>query len=91
MAALLDIAEAHPDEAVIVVAHGGLIRQVLNAVTPGVHRPPITNGSIHSFTHADGTLELIVFDDPIDLESEGPETDSIEVQNPIEGREAGGR
>jgi uncharacterized phosphatase len=90
MAALLDIAEAHPGESVIVVAHGGLIRQVLNAVEPGVQRPAITNGSIHSFSHEDGTLELIAFDDPIELESEGPVTDSIEVQNPIEGREAAG-
>ena len=91
LAALLDIAEAYPDQAVVVVAHGGLIRQVLNAVTPGVRRPAITNGSIHSFSHTDGTIELIVFDDPIDLESAGPETDSIEVQNPIEGREAANR
>lgn len=88
MAALVDIAEAHPDEAVVVVAHGGLIRQVLNAVEPGVQRPMITNCSIQSFSHTDGTLELIAFDDPIELESEGPVTDSIEVQNPIEGREA---
>lgn len=88
VAALLDIAERHPDQSVVVVAHGGLIRQVLNAVQPGVRRPAITNGSIHSFSHTDGTLKLIAFDDPIEAASEGPATDSIEVQNPIEGRES---
>jgi len=88
MAALVDIAEAHPEQAVIVVAHGGLIRQVLNTVEPEVQHPMITNCSIHSFSHIDGTLELIAFDDPIEVESEGPVTDSIEVQNPIEAREA---
>lgn len=89
IAALLDIAEQHHGESVVVVAHGGLIRQVLNSVEPGVHRPAITNGSIHSFRHEDGSLELIAFDDPIELESEGPATDSIVVQNPVEGREPG--
>lgn len=86
-AALLDIAEAHPGEAVIVVAHGGLIRQVLNAAEPGVKHPPIANGSIHSFSHEDGTLELIAFDDPIELESEEIPAEGLRAQNPIEGRE----
>jgi hypothetical protein len=33
-------------------------------------------------------VSLIRFDDPIEAEAEGPVTDSIEVQNRIEGREA---
>lgn len=92
MAALLDIERMHSGQDVVVVAHGGLIRQVLAAVEPHVRYPMITNGSIHSFVHREGALELIAFDDPIEVDSEGPITDSIQVQNPIEGREdAGGR
>lgn len=86
--ALIDIAESNPGKAVIVVSHGGLIRSVLNAVEPSTRHAAITNGSIHSFRHDNGTVSLIRFDDPIELESEGPITDSIEVQNRIEGREA---
>jgi broad specificity phosphatase PhoE len=86
--ALIEIAEAHPDQAVIVVTHGGLIRSVLHAVDPHTRHPAITNGSVHSFKHDNGTVSLIRFDDPVVRESQGPVTDSIEVQNRIEGREA---
>jgi broad specificity phosphatase PhoE len=86
--ALLEIGEAHPDQAVIVVSHGGLIRSVLGAVDPRTRHPAITNGSIHSFRHDNGTVSLIRFDDPVERESLGPATESIEVQNRIEGREA---
>lgn len=86
--ALMDIAEAHPDEDVIVVTHGGLIRAVLHAVDPRTRHPAITNGSVHSFRHDNGTVSLIRFDDPVELESVAPEADSIEEQNRIEGREA---
>lgn len=86
MAALVDIAEAHPGQSVIVVAHGGLIRQVLNTTAPGVHYPMIANGSIHSFRHDDGTIDLIAFDDPIEHESEVAEP--FDEQNPLERREA---
>jgi broad specificity phosphatase PhoE len=86
--ALIEIGEANPGKAVIVVSHGGLIRSVLHAVDPGTKHPAITNGSIHSFRHDNGTVSLIRFDDPVELESIGPESDSIEVQNRIEGREA---
>ena len=88
IAALVDIGEANHGKAVIVVSHGGLIRSVLNAVDPEHRHPAITNGSIHSFRHDNGTVSLIRFDDPMELESAGPATDSIEVQNRIEGREA---
>jgi uncharacterized phosphatase len=86
--ALLEIGEANPDRAVIVVSHGGLIRSVLGAVDPDTRHPAITNGSIHSFRHDDGAVTLIRFDDPLEQESAGPPTESIETQNRIEGREA---
>lgn len=86
--ALIEIAEAHPDKSVIVVTHGGLIRSVLHAVDPRTRHPAITNGSVHSFRHDNGTVSLIRFDDPVERESQGPDTDGIEEQNRIEGREA---
>lgn len=86
--ALMELAEAHPHEAIIVVSHGGVIRSVLNAVDPDNKHPAITNGSVHSFRHEDGTLTLIAFDDPIELESRDGAADDIEDQNPIERRDA---
>lgn len=85
--ALLAIAETHAGEAVIVVTHGGVIRALLNSVTgdPGIDS--IRNGSIHSFRHANGGLELIAFDDPIDVESLDYATEELEQQNAIEYRE----
>lgn len=88
--ALMELAEAHPDEAIVVVSHGGVIRSVLNAVDPESKHPAITNGSIHSFRHEDGTLSLIAFDDPIELESLECGTDDLDEQNPIERRDAAG-
>jgi len=87
VAALHDLAARHPGEAVIVVAHGGVIRSVLETVAPGRHREPITNGSVHSFRHADGSLELVAFDDPIDERSIFPYTDDYEQQNRLAERE----
>lgn len=84
--ALLEIARQHPDQAVIVVAHGGVIRSVLQAVDPEGSFGRISNGSIHSFRFEDGALSLIAFDDPIELESERGE--DLGTQNPVEGREA---
>ena len=87
VAALHDLAARHPGEAVIVVAHGGVIRSVLESVEPGRHRGMITNGSVHSFRHADGALELVAFDDPIDEQSIFPFADDFEEQNPLAARE----
>ncbi len=84
------LAEAHPGEAIIVVAHGGVIRSVLESVEPGLHREPITNGSIHSFQHADGGLELVLFDDPLDEQSIFPYADDYDEQNPLAHRESEG-
>ena len=91
VAALHDLAARHPGEAVIVVAHGGVIRSVLETVAPGRHREPITNGSVHSFRHADGALELVAFDDPIDEESIFPMAVDFEQQNRLAEREREGR
>jgi probable phosphoglycerate mutase len=85
--ALHGLAARHPGEAVIVVAHGGVIRSVLESVEPGRHRGMITNGSVHSFRHADGALELVAFDDPIDEQSIFPLADDFEQQNAIAARE----
>jgi uncharacterized phosphatase len=90
VAALHRIAAAHPGEGVIIVAHGGVIRSVLEAVAPGRHREPITNGSVHSFRHADGDLSLVLFDDPIDEQSIFPFAEDFEQQNPLARRERGG-
>jgi probable phosphoglycerate mutase len=86
--ALLALAVAHPGEAIIAVSHGGLIRAVLSAVDPDHDHGPIGNGSIHSFRVADGSLELIAFDDPIDELARDLGADDIADQNALEGRDA---
>ena len=88
--ALIRLAEQRPGSNLIITTHGGVIRSVLNAVAPSVaeHRGvPITNGSIHSFRHVDGGLELVAFDDPIDAESIADGFGDILDQNAIEERE----
>ena len=88
--ALISLAERRPGSNLIVTTHGGVIRAVLNAVAPGAdehHGVPITNGSVHSFRHVDGGLELIAFDDPIDAESIADGFGDILDQNAIEQRE----
>lgn len=87
VAALHRLAAAHPGESIIVVAHGGVIRSVLETVAPGRHREPITNGSVHSFQHADGGLELARFDDPLDEQSIFPFAEDFLDQNPLAHRE----
>ena len=87
IAGLHRLADAHPGEAIIVVAHGGVIRSVLETVAPGRHREPITNGSVHSFQHADGGLELVLFNDPLDEQSIFPYADDYDEQNPLAHRE----
>lgn len=89
--ALHALAAQHPGEHLVVVAHGGVIRTVLNAVDPHASVEAIRNGSIHSFRHGDDGLELVAFDDPIEVESLDAAADELEEQNAIEGREAQGR
>ena len=88
--ALHRLAAQHPGENLVVVAHGGVIRTVLNTVAPGGTVEAIRNGSIHSFRHGDDGLELVAFDDPIELESLDCAEDELEEQNAIEGRESAG-
>jgi len=85
--ALLEIANRHAGQAVLVVGHGGVIRSILGAVDPAGTHGMISNGSIHSFRHGDGTFELIAFDDPIERESLVSGSDDLDAQNALEGRE----
>ncbi len=84
--ALHDLAAKHPGGSVIVVSHGGVIRSVLDEFAVHISREPITNGSVHSFRHVDGGLELIEFDDPIEVESVLPGAGDISEQNVFETR-----
>lgn len=88
--ALMDLAERHPDEAILVISHGGVIRSILATVDPEGAHGPITNGSVHSLRHEDGTFSLISFNDPIDVESLECGTDPLDEQNPIERRDPAG-
>ncbi len=85
--ALLEIAERHHAQSVIVVSHGGVIRSILNAVDPTGQHGVISNGSIHSLRHEDGSFELVAFNDPIESESLECATDDLVVQNAVESRE----
>jgi len=86
--AIVALAERHPGENIVLVSHGGVIRTILNVVAPDEHPEPIRNGSVHSFRHTDGTLDLIAFDDPIEVESLACATDDIEDQNAVESRDS---
>lgn len=88
--AILDLAAQHPERNLVVVTHGGVIRSVLNTVAPLSDHGKIRNGSIHSFRHTDGLLDLVRFDDPIESESLKVATDDIETQNEIERRDRSG-
>lgn len=85
---LVRIAAEHPGESIVVVSHGGAIRAALLAAEPAGGFGAITNGSVHSFHVADGTLRLVAFDDPIELASVDPRAGDLEVQNAVEAREA---
>jgi probable phosphoglycerate mutase len=59
--ALIELAEAHPGESLIVVSHGGVIGTLVRHVTDrALPRPGevIPNGSVHDFIYRDGALEL---------------------------------
>jgi probable phosphoglycerate mutase len=89
--ALLDLAEANPGRHLVVATHGAVIRTVLLAVDAPVERGvAITNGSIHSFRHLGGTLELVEFDDPIETASVVAGEEDLEEQNLLEERETKG-
>jgi hypothetical protein len=56
-------------------------------VDPGVDHGMITNGSIHSFRFEDGSLRLVAFNDPIEVESILPDCEDIDAQNAVEARD----
>lgn len=88
MPALARIAAAGPDRRVIVATHGAVIRTVLLAVSASIdHGVPITNGSVHSFRLMGDSLELIEFDDPIELDSVVSGDEDFDVQNVLERQE----
>ena len=87
MPALMELAEKHSGEAIIVVSHGGVIRAILSEVDPQGGHGRITNGSVHSFLHDDGSFVLLAFNDPIDEESLAFGEASLDEQNAIERRE----
>ena len=85
---LHDLAIRHPHADIVAVAHGAVIRSVVEYAAPGLHKEPITNCSVHSFTLVAGTLELVAFDDPMEIASHQLAGDEFEDQNPIEARES---
>ncbi len=87
--ALRELALAHPDSDVIAVAHGGVIRSVVEYAAPGQHHEPITNCSVHSFRMVAGSLELVAFDDPMEVASHELAAVEFEDQNPVEARRDG--
>jgi len=88
--AVLALAEAHPGESIVVVSHGGVIRTILNTIAPLAPAEQIRNGSVHSLRHSEGTLDLVAFDDPIELESLELADADIEEQNAVESRDSAG-
>ncbi|NEM90132.1 histidine phosphatase family protein [Galbitalea soli] len=85
--ALTELAAAHPGEAIVVVTHGGVIRAVLNHLTPDVNHGPIANGSIHSVRMTEGEFRLVEFNDPLDALAAETATGALDLQNAIERRE----
>lgn len=86
---LHDMAIRHPHADIVAVAHGAVIRSVVDYAAPGLHKEPITNCSVHSFSLVAGTLELVAFDDPMEIASHQLAKDEFEDQNPVEARERG--
>ena len=86
---LHDLAIRHPDADILAVAHGAVIRCVVDYAAPGEYSEPITNCSVHSFSHVAGSLELMAFDDPMEVLSHELADDEFIDQNPAEARERG--
>ncbi len=84
---LHDLAIRHPEADILAVAHGAVIRCVVDYAAPGEYSEPITNCSVHSFSHVAGSLELLAFDDPMEVLSHELADDEFIDQNPAEARE----
>jgi probable phosphoglycerate mutase len=88
---LHDLAIRHPEADILAVAHGGVIRSVIEYAAPGLHNEPITNCSVHSFRHEAGGLELVAFDDPMEIASHQLSQEEFHEQNPMEAEEGASR
>jgi len=84
---LHDLAIRHPEADILAVAHGAVIRCVVDYAAPGEYSEPITNCSVHSFAHVAGSLELVAFDDPMEVRSHELADDEFIDQNPAEAKE----
>jgi probable phosphoglycerate mutase len=84
---LHDLAIKHPDADIVAVCHGAVIRCVVEYAAPELHKEPISNCSVHSFRHVEGSLELVAFDDPMEILSHTLGDDEFVDQNPLEARE----
>jgi probable phosphoglycerate mutase len=84
---LHDLAIRHPEADILAVAHGAVIRCVVDYAAPGEYSEPITNCSVHSFSHVAGSLALMAFDDPMEVLSHELADDEFIDQNPAEARE----
>jgi len=69
IAALTACAKAHPEEDIVVVTHGGLVRAAAEALLTEAERPAemhLTNASICRFDYADGTLSVVYYNKTAD-------------------------
>jgi uncharacterized phosphatase len=88
LAAIHRIAAEHRGKNVVIVAHGGVIRAVLQSTTGQAYfGERIANGSVHSFHHSDDGLELVQFNDPLELLTDDITLPDFEEQQPLERRE----
>ena len=88
LAAIHRIAAEHKGKNVVIVAHGGVIRAVLQSTTgQAFFGERIANGSVHSFHHSDDGLELVQFNDPLELLTDDISLPDFEDQQPLEKRE----
>ncbi|MFM6981680.1 MAG: histidine phosphatase family protein [Microbacteriaceae bacterium] len=88
LAAMHVIAAEHPGKRILMVVHGGVIRAALQGAVPGQFwHEKIPNGSVHTFLHSDTGLELIRFNDELDIETSSPDLSDFEEQQPLEQRE----
>ena len=88
LAALHTLAAENKGKNVIIVAHGGVIRTVLQSTSgKAFFGERITNGSVHSFHHSDDGLQLVQFNDPLELLTDDITLPDFEDQQPLEKRD----
>jgi probable phosphoglycerate mutase len=77
------LAERHPDDGIVVVAHGGVIGALIRWLTDERLPAPghlILNGSAHMFEHRDGSLALVDFaaaDEDLDMIDDSDAMDAV--------------